>query len=177
MSLSPSISRIEGIIGRQRRAGYRASLVVSTLARLVGLEKSVEALARAASCYGSSRGSCTRSGQLTLCRTPCTEVYVLQGAGETVLWRIKGGAFKARISDGSLELSARKAWMAIRGEELSYSMQGGAGARNLRLSEEDEVYRASYELGYVLKRLSRPVDRTLHSLAMCIKRDRSPCWP
>ena len=173
MSARQYVSRLDSIIEGAPKEGYKAAVVLGVINSVRTLVEDLEGLAKRIRCVAEAKGGC-KDG---FCRPGCGGL-VLQASGEgLVMGKYKGNAFGAVVGPDGVEVRVDDAKMRLTGVELVLQFPAGEGwaSKTVRLDDYDNVYQNSYAIKYVMKKLARPVRKSMEAISECGKRQAIVC--
>ncbi|MCE4601973.1 MAG: hypothetical protein F7B18_02190 [Desulfurococcales archaeon] len=173
MSARQYVSRLDNIIEGAPKEGYKAAVVLGVINSVRTLVEDLDELARKIKCIAEARERC-KDG---FCRPGCGGLVADSSGGSLVLGKYKGNTFGAIMGSDGVEVRVNDAKMRLTGVELELYFPAGEGwtSRTVRLDDYDAVYQNSYAIKYVMKKLSRPVRKSIEAISECGKRQAIVC--
>jgi len=171
------IRRLDDVIEQLPKEGYKASVAVGAVSSTRLLVESLVELARLAECVASAKGSCRESGETRFCDPGCARIYLERLGDQAIVFKSKSNAFSARLSGSDAEVRAKGVYARVQGQTLTVGIvgEGGYVEETVNLADADEVFRKSYTIKYVLKRVARPVRVAIGDLRACAARNAIVC--
>ena len=175
--VSTVVNRLESLIKSSGKTGYKASIHLSTLAKLASLiSESLEAANRA-KCLGSAKGGCRSSGSKVVCMLGCAHiVYMEEGATRTI-WKYKTNPGSIRIDDSSVEIGTGRAKLSIGSRMVRVMLLSPEGwiTSEIDLSDPDSVFTNNYDIKIAYKEAGRLVSEISRNLRMCTRLSALSC--
>lgn len=174
--MSTVVQRIEDLIRRTPKAGYKASVYLGLLSKLASLADEALTLAHYVECYGAARGLCKRAGGATLCSLGCGGLFASR-SGEARIWKIGSNAFSAILSDGGVELRTERTRLAIEPGKVKVYLRAGGSWEivEVDLRDQDDVYRKSYFIRYAVRDVGRPLTVAVNDIRACAREAAIAC--
>jgi len=171
------LRRLDDVIEQLPKEGYKASVAVGAVSSTRLLVESLAELARLAECVASAKGSCREAGDTKFCDPGCARIYLERVGDDTIIFKSKSNAFSAKISNSEAEVRSKGVYARVQGQNLTLGIigEGGYVEETVNLTDAEEVFRKSYTIKYVLKRVARPVRVAIGDLRACAARNAIVC--
>jgi len=174
--MSTVVQRIEDLIKRTPKAGYKASVYLGLLSKLASLADEVSTLAHYIECYGAAKESCKKRGGATLCVLKCGGLFAAKD-GKMRIWKIGTNAFSAILSDGGVELRTERTRLVIEPGEIKVYLRAGESWEIVEadLRDQDDVYSKSYFIRYAIRDVGRSLAVAVSDIRSCARESAIAC--
>lgn len=173
MSARQYVSRLDGIIERAPKEGYKAAVVLGVINSVRTLIEDLDSLVEKIKCVSDAKGGC-RDG---LCRPSCGGLTLIEAGDSVVVEKYRGNAFGATLGVDGVEVKVKDARLRLAGSEIELYFPSGDEwvSKTVNLEDYEAVYENSYAVKYVMKRLARPVRKSLEAINGCSKMQAIVC--
>jgi hypothetical protein len=164
------VSRLETIIEGMPKEGYKAAVVQGVIERIRELaELSVRAKSLI-ECLGASKGYCKEN----ICVPACARIYMIKENDTTYISKTLNAAGITIMPD-QIRISVKDFSLQIGSDGvLTYSIPGGI-KETVNLKDLDEVYKKSYTIKMVVRKVGRKVDLIISDLQNCARMSAIVC--
>ncbi len=175
--MSTVVSRLEDIIRKTPKSGYKASVYLGIVSKLASLAEEAKTLVDLAQCYGAARELCRKRGDTVLCTLGCGGINASQAGGEWAVWKYGSNAFAARVSDGRVELKTEKTRLVIEPSRAIVYLRAGEGWDEVQvdLRDPDEVFEKGYFIRYAVRDVGKPLTVAIADLRACARQAAIAC--
>ena len=175
--MSAVAARLEEIIRRTQKTGYKASVYMGILSKLASLADDAKTLAGLAQCYGAARDLCKKKGDSVLCTLGCGGINALQSGKEWIVWKYGSNAFSVRVSDDKVELKTERTRLVIEPSKAMVYLRAGEGWEEIEvdLRSPDEVYDKGYFIRYAVRDVGKPLTVAIGDLRACARQYAITC--
>jgi len=175
--LSAVAARLEEIIRRTPKTGYKASVYMGILSKLASLADDAKTLADLAQCYGAARELCKKKGETVLCTLGCGGINALRRDGEWAVWKFGSNAFAAKVEEGRVELKTEKTRLVIEPSQVKVYLRAGEGWDEITvdLRDQDDVFRKGYFIRYSVRDVGKPLTVAINDLRACARQYAITC--
>ena len=175
--MSMAVERLRSLIKSSGKTGYKASIYISTLAKLASLASESLEMVRKARCLAASKGKCRSSGSANFCVVGCAHINYLEYEGRSIIWKYKSGTGSIIIEESRLEFNTSKAKLILEPRKLvvTLSSYGGGVASEVDITNVDEVIKHNYDIRVAHREASSLVSNISRNLTMCARASALTC--
>lgn len=175
--MSTVAARLEDMIRRTPKSGYKASVYMGILSKLASLAEEARILAGLAQCYGAARDLCKKRGGDVLCTLGCGGVNAMQRDGDWLIWKYGSNAFSAVVSDGRVELKTERTRLVIEPSRALVYLRAGDAWDEIAvdLRNQDDVFEKGYFIRYAVRDVGKPLAVAINDLRACARQYAIAC--
>ncbi len=148
-----------------KKGGINAS-ASATLLSILGVIRKVEKIEKFTRCISASKKSCIDMGKGNLCRSECSNAFILELDSEEKIWRIGGNAFGSNFSGDKIKIGIKDLKIEVYPDKILVGINGNI----LEIpANAKEIAENSYLIASVTNKIDANLRNALIGLTECAK--------
>ena len=158
--------RIEDLRRSLSKKGDVNTSASATLLSILGVIRRIEKIEKIIRCISANKKSCIDIGKGNLCRSECSNAFILELDGEKRIWRIGGNAFGSNFSEDKIKIGIKDLKIEVYLDKISVGINGSTLDTP---TNAKEIAENSYLITSVANKIDSNLRNALMGLAECAK--------